>query len=93
MADVLIRNVDATLYARFKSDAARRKIPLAEELKLAFAMLESKGGTGKDLLRIPTYKGKTYVKDASLRVNELAADAAYDDYLRIQRAYRKNTGK
>ncbi|HLD75929.1 MAG TPA: hypothetical protein VI874_02845 [Candidatus Norongarragalinales archaeon] len=92
MVDVLIRNVEEELYARFKSDAARRKIPLAEELKLAFENLQAKSGTGKDLMKIEPWRGKVYVKNASLRVDELAGDAALDDYRRIQRSYRASHG-
>lgn len=88
MVDVLIRNVDPDMYKRFKSDAAARKLTLAEELKLAFESLAVKKGLGKNLLELPVYRGKLYEKNPSMRVDELAAKAAYDDYLRQQRAAR-----
>ncbi len=93
MVDVLIRNVDPDLYARFKSDAAARKLTLAQELKLAFEHMAVKKGTGRDLLKMPVYTGKLYEKNPSTRVDELAGKAAYDDYLGQQRAARTATGK
>ncbi|MBI4360340.1 hypothetical protein HY572_01045 [Candidatus Micrarchaeota archaeon] len=93
MVDVLIRNVDPDMYARFKSDAAARKLTLAEELKLAFESLAVKKGLGKDLLDLPVYRGPLRVKNPSERVDELFAKAAYDDYLRLQRGHRARTRK
>ncbi len=84
----MIRNVDGELYARFKSDAARRKIPLAQELELAFSMLEARSGTGKDLLKLPTFKGKLKIDNPSEHVDEIVGDALSDDYRRIQRPSR-----
>lgn len=93
MVDVLIRNVDPELYKRFKSDAAARKLTLAEELRLAFESLSVKKGTGLDLLKLPVWTGNVYEKNPSERVDELAEEEAYDDYLRQQRRHRATRPK
>ncbi len=89
MVDVLIRNVDEDFYSEFKADAARRKITLAQEMKLAFTHLRVKKGLAKDLLKLPTFKGDTpEIRNAGKDFDELVSKAAYDDYIRHQRASR-----
>ncbi len=89
MVDVLIRNMDPKIWAQIKADAAAHERSLAEEVETVFVKYKLKNGTGKDLLKLPTISIDTpEARTASQNVRKLAAEGAYDEYMRRKRSGR-----
>lgn len=89
MVDVLIRNMDPKVWAQIKADAAAHERSLAQEVKDVFVRYKLKNGTGRDLLKLPTISIDTPEgRTASQNVDKLAAEGAYDEYMRRKRSGR-----